>query len=244
MIDNIRLSELPPYGKLFVALFTTLMLLVGVWAAFIYYVEKGMVDTDHLPAYLDVPEEAVTGTDEEEFQEDLHMQEDAAMLAEDSGAVLAPIWDTNFAGLEVHVDSLSNIEHFRQVDEEMEAEAREYGYDGDYDRPYDVDETGEARDLRRNVGLAHTHINGQTLLFFAIGLVFLFTSAPPRTKKIVYWLFGISVFLHAVGLSGEGYHWLFDDILAISGVAIVVVIVHMALLIYVDLAKKSTQRRQ
>jgi hypothetical protein len=50
----------------------------------------------------------------------------------------------------------------------------------------------------------------------------------------------VAVALHAVGLSGEGYHWFFDDILAVSGVAILTVILYMALRIYVDLGKSSS----
>jgi hypothetical protein len=65
--------------------------------------------------------------------------------------------------------------------------------------------------------------------------VFLFTSASPKIKKTVYWIFGISILLHAIGLTGQGYYGIFDDILAISGVALLGIIVYMALLIYVDL---------
>jgi hypothetical protein len=57
-------------------------------------------------------------------------------------------------------------------------------------------------------------------------------------KKIVYWIFGFSVLAHAVGLSGEHYLWLFDDILAASGFAILALIAYMALRIFVDLGKK------
>ena len=49
---NYKLSDLPPYGKLFVGIFITLMLFVCLWAVFIFYVEKGLVDSDNLPEYL------------------------------------------------------------------------------------------------------------------------------------------------------------------------------------------------
>jgi hypothetical protein len=87
------------------------------------------------------------------------------------------------------------------------------------------------------LGLAHTHVNGQTLLFFAIGVVFLFTSVAPTTKKIIYWVFGLGVVMHAAGLTGQGYHWIWDDLLAMTGVLMLVVIVYMALMIFVDLGK-------
>jgi hypothetical protein len=40
-----------------------------------------------------------------------------------------------------------------------------------------------------------------------------------------------------IGLSGEGYHWIFDDLLTLSGVVMLITIVYMALLIFVDLAR-------
>lgn len=64
---------------------------------------------------------------------------------------------------------------------------------------------GESQ-LRHNVGLAHTHINGQTLLYFVLGFLFLFTSTKDKIKKYVYWIFGITVFVHTVGLTGAGFY--------------------------------------
>ena len=222
MLNDLRLSNLPGYGKLFVAIFTTLMLLVVFWAMFIFYITKGVVDEDtRLPAYLTHDTSGV------EQSADLDRQETAEQLSEDSSAVLAPVWDSNFVGEEIHVDSATNIQQFRVRDSEMAAgteEVRTYGQD-------------EKPDFEENVGLAHTHVNGQTLLFFAIGFVFLFTSSSAKVKKIVYWVFGTAILLHTIGLTGQGYHWLFDDMLAASGVALLVVIVYMALLIYVELAR-------
>src|SRR3989304_5576519 len=119
MIDSYRLSDLPAVAKLFVALFTSLMLCVCFWAGWLSTVEKGGHDKNNLPAYL---------------------QSDSASSAHAS-------------------EQESGEEH--------------------------EDEHG---DLRHNLGLAHTHINGQTLLFLAIGLVFLFTSVSPGRKKTVYWV--------------------------------------------------------
>ncbi len=222
MLDKYRLSNLPGYGKLFVAIFTTLMLLVVFWAMFIFYVSRGMVGEDtKLPAYL-TDDAQVVGTQEADSIADIDLQETADQLQEDSEAVLAPMWDSDFAGREVHVDSATNVEKFRERDAQMRTGNQ---------RPDDDDKP----DFEENVGLAHTHVNGQTLLYFAMGFVFLFTSASPKIKKTVYWIFGISILLHAIGLTGQGYYGIFDDILAISGVALLVIIVYMTLLIYVDL---------
>ncbi|HWR81798.1 MAG TPA: hypothetical protein VN285_00695 [Candidatus Deferrimicrobium sp.] len=215
MISDYSLSALPSYAKVFVGIFTTLMLCVCAWAVTIFYVEKGMVRDSEQSWRLQ--------SERSDADRDLERQQDAELYAENSQATVAPIWDSTYAGREVHADSVSNVRNFRQSDARTAAETQE----ADDEEP----------DLRENIGLAHTHINGQTLLFFAMGLVFLFTSVKPRTKKILYCIFGPAVVLHAIGLSGEGYHWFFDDILAISGVVIVGAIVFMALRIYVDLAR-------
>ncbi|MFQ6008946.1 MAG: hypothetical protein ACE5K8_08365 [Candidatus Zixiibacteriota bacterium] len=218
MINKIHLSYLPLFAKVFVGIFTTLMLLVCAWAVTIYYVEKIIPSEDELSAYKSY------GESPEGEQE---LAEDVELFAEDSSVVLAPIWDSDFAGRELPLDSLARSDSLRRLFFEMLDKHNE--------------EAERESKLRENIGLAHTHINGQTLLFFAMGFVFLFTSATPRKKKVALWLFGAAIVLHAVGLSGEGYHWFFDDILAISGLAILVVIVYMAMRIYVDLFRSGAE---
>jgi len=47
-----RISQWSPTAKLFVGLFTTLMLAVCLWAVWIYTVERGEVDESNLPPYM------------------------------------------------------------------------------------------------------------------------------------------------------------------------------------------------
>lgn len=100
-----------------------------------------------------------------------------------------------------------------------------------------ISQSGKSR-WRSNLGMAHTHINGQTLLFFALGTLFLFTSVPAGRKKLVYLLFAGSILVHAIGLSGEGFHSIFDDLLAISGLLILLSMLYMSFSIYIDLGLK------
>ncbi len=159
---NIKLQNLPPYGKLFVGITTTLMLCVVLWSMIIFYVDQGIMGDNDKPLYMQDKTE--------------------------------------------------------QVQESL------------------LNNNGESQ-LRHNVGLAHTHINGQTLLYFVIGFIFLFTSTKDKIKKYVYWIFGIAVFTHSIGLTGQGFYSIFDDLLALSGVTLLVVIPYMCLLIIVDLFK-------
>jgi len=233
MLDKFRLNNLPGYGKLFVGLFTTLMLVMAGWAAFLVYFEKVIaMDENYNEVYNGEAwngDEAVA--DDSEIQ-DAARQEDAELLAEDSEAVLAPIWDSTYAGREVHADSVSNVEHFRDRDKEMAVEGETPMDDNDEVELY------EEGDFEENVKLAHTHVNGQTLLFFAIGLVFLFTTVSAGLKKTIYWIFGPAVLLHLVGLAGHGYCYFYDIALYLSGTAILICIAVMAVLIYLDLGRK------
>jgi hypothetical protein len=165
MFDT-RLHQLPGFAKLFVGIITTLMLLVCLWAVFIYYVEEGMVGDQDKPLYLQ--------------------------------------------------------------DKSKQAQHQE-----------DADDSDTHEQLEENIGLAHTHINGQTLLMFALGLIFLFTSQPSKRKKWTLSVFGVAIVLHAIGLSGRGFYWLFDDILAASGFTILAVMSYISFTIYADLFKSS-----
>lgn len=171
MNDLERIPKLPAVGKMFVALFTTLMLAVCLWAVWIYTFEKSE-----------------------------HKQ----------------------------IDQIE--QSARQVEQEEAVVAQPDAVDEDHANP-------ESR-LRHNLGLAHVHVNGQTLLFFALGSVFLFTTVRARTKKIVLGLFAVAILVHAIGLSGAGFYAVFDDILALSGLAILSLIAYMCLMIYVDLGRK------
>lgn len=130
----------------------------------------------------------------------------------------------------------------------------EEGMVGEHDKPlylqdqsqeieHDQEEDDELEQLEENVGLAHTHINGQTLLMFALGFIFLFTSQPPKRKKWTLGIFGCAILLHAIGLSGRGFYWLFDDMLAASGFTILAVMAFMSFAIYADLLKSSSTAR-
>ena len=179
MFESFKVSNLPPYAKLFVGLFTTLMLAVCAWTILILYVEQGMISEEKVPAYVTEPYGEVESTDS---------SEDKTEAAEPENGL-----------------SSEQFEH--------------------------------------NLKLAHTHINGQTLLFFAIGLVFLFTSVKAKIKKTVLWIFGLSIFVHAFGLAGQHFHWFYDDILAISGFLILGSIAYMAFVIYVNLLEKPALKK-
>ena len=223
VLEAYRLSNLPPYAKLFVAIFTTLMLCVCFWAMWIYYEREGKVDADKIPAYLQKADTAAVEMQALAQQ----AQEELSEIAGDTLAVRAPVWDTQSAGQERKIDSADIMRMARLAI----AEAREEDASTERER--------KSR-LSHNLGLAHVHVNGQTLLLFALGLVFLFSSASSGTKKVVYWAGGLTILAHAIGLTGEGFAEIFEDLIAISGVILLALFAYMALRIYVDLGRKPS----
>jgi hypothetical protein len=196
------------------------MLFICLWAVFLFYVDKGMVSEGALPPYL-LPENSLS---QEYIPTQEEITEDIEILSEDSLARLAPIWDSILSGEDVSVDSVTIAKYFSNI-KQADVKAKD-------------EKESEHEQLRHNVGLAHTHINGQTLLFFALGFVFLFTSIKPKMKKILLIIFGTAILMHAIGLSGEGFHWFYDDILALSGLTLLVIIPYICFLIFVDLLRK------
>ena len=178
MDQGYLISNLPPYAKLFVGLFTTLMLCVCAWTILILYIQEGMISEEEIPAYVTEP--------------------------------------------------YGKAETTNDIKEEVEIGETENG--------------PGPEQFEHNVKLAHTHINGQTLLFFAIGLVFLFTSVKAKIKITALWVFAVSVFVHAFGLAGHHFHWFYNDLLAISGFLILGSIAYMSFVIYVNLLEKPTEK--
>lgn len=220
MIESFRLSNLPSYAKLFVGLFAALMLCVCFWAAWLYTVEKGRIDDSGAISNTNTVKPLDTITTPTTPMNPDSVLKGVEEYESDSEAVLAPIWDSTHKGKEIRVDSA-----------EMSKEMKTRG---------GTVQPNQRRGFLRNLRLAHTHINGQTLLFFAIGLMFLFTSVKPTIKKVIFVIFTLSIIAHNIGLSGMRYAPIFDDILAISGVAILAIIAYMVFIIFIDLAKKPT----
>ncbi len=211
--EQFRLSNLPHHAKWFVGIVTALMLCVCLWAMWIFYERKGRVTAETvLPAYLQKADR------EQAVKLPPDVQNDVAEIQANSNSVVAPQWDSQTAGKERPIDSATIAK--------IETKAV---------NPDDDNDWQEEKRFSHNLGLAHTHINGQTLLFFAMGLLYLFSSATPKNKKIIFIIFGISILVHGIGLTGQHFYEIFDDLLALSGVAILVLMAYMAFRIFVDL---------
>lgn len=192
MFNDFNLTKLPPYGKLFVGIFTSLMLAVFLWAATLATVESGVFG--------------------DEKSEEYDYQADMETILSDDQAVTAPDWSDS--GEQEPIDE-SNAEEFKEPGEESAWETFE-----------------------DNLKLSHVHLNGHTALFFGLGGIFLFSTVAPRTKKLSLWIFGVAIFLHAVGLAGLD-SCIYGKILSyIGGIPLLAMILYMSLRIFADLRKK------
>jgi hypothetical protein len=148
------------------------------------------------------------------------LKADIEELKHDSNAVMAPVWGDSTAGEERPIDS-ATIEAIKKQSLQVSKNS--------------------STDPDDDLGLAHTHINGQTLLFFALGLAFLFSSATAKVKKIIYWLFGVLVVTHNLGLSFRSCGGVWGDLLAVSGVGMLLLIAYISFVIFSDLVKSPRE---
>ena len=124
-MNNIKLQNLPTYAKLFVGMFTTLMLFICLWAIFLLYVDKGKVSEGTVPPYL-MPENSLS---HEQAPTQEEIAEDIEMLSEDSLARLAPIWDSILSGEDASVDSVTMSKYFTQANKSDNVEEVESNSD-------------------------------------------------------------------------------------------------------------------
>ncbi len=214
MAELDRLTKFPPVARLFVAWFTTLVLAVCVWVVWDYVQEHRLADQE---TYDDA---ADYGPAVEAEIED---------IASDSSAVRAPIWDTIHAGQDTPFDT-----------SEVDTMERRAGLADD--GMVDMAAVVPAEDrLGHNLGIARIHFQGETLLFFALGAVFLFTSVSARFKRIILWLLGVAILVNMIGISGSGFYSLFDFIEMLSGVVLLLLVLYICIVIYRDLGRKRTE---
>ena len=78
----------------------------------------------------------------------------------------------------------------------------------------------------------------QAILFAAFALIFLFTSAKMQLKRLVLWLFVLTVAIHACGLTLRGrYEWV-GIVLMVNGIALLLLVGYMSYKIYTRFVRK------
>ena len=192
MFNDFNLTKLPPCGKLFVGLFTFLILAVFFWAATLATMDSGLF--------------------KEEESEEYDYRADMETILSDDEAVTAPNWADS--GEQEPIDE-SNVDEFKEPGEES---------------PW--------KNFEDNLKLSHVHLNGHTALFFGLGAIFFFSTVSYKTKKVVYWIFGIAILLHAIGLAGVDSCPYGKILSYIGGVPLLLMILFMSFKIFGDLRRK------
>ena len=192
MFNDFNLTKLPPCGKLFVGLFTFLMLAVFIWAGTLATIESGLFG--------------------EEESEEYDYRADMETILNDEEAVTPPNWADS--GEQEPIDE-TNVDEFRQEPGQSSWEIFE-----------------------ENLKLSHVHLNGHTALFFGLGAIFFFSTVPHRTKKLIYWIFGIAILTHAIGLAGVDSCIYGKILVYVGGIPLLLMILYMSLRIFGDLRKK------
>jgi hypothetical protein len=197
MNTDFNLTKLPPDGKIFVGLFTFLMLAVFLWAGTLAVIESGIFGSD---------EEEQSALEQYDYQTDMET------IMADSMAVTAPDWSQGGQEEPINEEDLNK-------------------FNGGGESAWDI--------FEENLKLSHVHLNGHTALYFALGVVFFFSTASPKTKTIVYWIFGVSIFLHAAGLAGLDSCIFGVIAVYVGAIPLLGSILYMSLRIFGDLGKKK-----
>ncbi len=77
------------------------------------------------------------------------------------------------------------------------------------------------------------------LLYFAVGLLFFFTTYSYKSKKFLYWFLGIFIILFVISILGYGFCWTAMYLTHFCGSVIAFLMFIMALLILVNLKAKE-----
>lgn len=93
--------------------------------------------------------------------------------------------------------------------------------------------------FRDNLEWAIEHAGTQTLLFFALGLVFMFTTYSDKAKKRMYWIGFILIALHVIALSGCGFCLPANILVYTSGPLLLLVFAIMSIMVLANLKKKT-----
>jgi hypothetical protein len=189
---DVRVSDLPPYGKLFVGLFCILVLIVLVWMTVLGLLHAGIVGYHYedCPTDNTLKMEAMLATQTPTVE----------ALWDDSGKVI-DIDDPLFHGQPGH---LSNWHIFRD-----------------------------------NLEWAIGHAGTQTMLFFALGLIFMFTNYSDKARKRMYWLGFNLIVLHVIALSGCGFCLPANVLIYTSGPLLLLILAIMTIMILASLRKKN-----
>jgi len=154
-------------------------------------------------------------TDQEQYLE-YDAQTDINTIMSDDSAVTPPDWSDSGEQEEIEPD---DVDEFEDYAEEQEDQLLWLQFEG-------------------NMVEAIGHIGTQAVLYFAVCLLFGFTTYSAGLKKTFFMILGILLIGHLFGLSGKGLCWPADFLTYFCGPLILIIFFVMSLMILVNLKKK------
>jgi len=160
--------------------------------------------------------------DEEEAFEEYDAQADLETIALDDEAVTTPDW--------------SDSGEQKQIESEDIPEYEEYA-----EEQFSEDEYALTfwEKFEENIEWSMGHLSTQTLLFFALGLLFIMTTYSAGVKKFFLWLLALLMILHTLGITGIDFCWPAQLLTWVGGPMLLIVLFIMDLMILVNLRQKA-----
>jgi hypothetical protein len=215
-MDDFKLHRLHPCGKVLVGFFAVMVMVAMIWMALVGMMESGMIG-DYAKDYIDLDESY------EEYVEQQDYTADMNEIMSDDEAVTAPQWEDS--GQEESIEP-EDLDEFEAPDEEDIS-------------AFEVESTFWDQ-FKENMEWSLSHLSTQALLYLAVGLLFMMTTYSHKLKRFFFWLLGILIGLHVLGIAGYGFCWPGNLFTYIPGPIIIVLFFIMALMILINLGKKSS----
>ena len=160
--------------------------------------------------------------DEESAIEEYDAQADIQTIALDDQAVTPPDWSDSGEQEPIESEDIDEYEEFaeEQFDEE------------DYALTF-------WEKFKENMEWSMGHLSTQTILFFALGFLFVLTTYSAGVKKLFLWLLGIFSIVHAFGIAGFDFCWPATVFTWIGGPLLLIIMFIMALMILLNVRQKG-----
>ncbi|MEW5924838.1 MAG: hypothetical protein AB1746_12715 [Candidatus Zixiibacteriota bacterium] len=161
-------------------------------------------------------------SNEEQAFEEYDAQADLNTIELDDKAVTAPDWSDSGEQEPIDSETLDDYEEYAedQVDEDEEA-------------------LTFWEKFKENMEWAIEHLSTQTMIFFGLGLLFIFTTYSAGVKKFFLWFPALLIFLHALGISGYDFCWPAKFFIWVCGPLLLITLFIMSLMILTNVRKKG-----
>jgi len=160
--------------------------------------------------------------DEESAFEEYDAQADIQTIALDDQAVTTPDWSDSGDQEPIGPEDIDEYEEYAEEQFDEEEYALTFW-----------------EKFRENMEWSMGHLSTQTILFFALGFLFVLTTYSAGIKKLFIWLLAIFTIVHAFGIAGFEFCRPATMFTWIGGLLLLIIMFIMSLMILVNVRKKA-----